>query len=84
VRMVETLEQIQLVVDHTLIATDVLLQDNLDSHAPLGRFRFANDAICTSSKRLAKAVLGPVLGQRGIRSPAYPPHLIRATARSRL
>ncbi len=43
--MFQPLEHVQLVVDHALVALDILLQDDLDSHLARGALGLSDDAI---------------------------------------
>lgn len=55
--MIEGLEHFQLIVDHLLIPTDILLQDNLDGDlAGGGGLSFTDDTICSSTERSSELV----------------------------
>lgn len=58
-RVLETLEHVQLIEDHALIAPDDLLQDDLDGDAAVGPLSLPDNAICAGTQGAPKAVLGP-------------------------
>lgn len=65
-RVLELLQHLQFIVDHTLISTDVLLQDNLDRNLlAIGCFRLPDDTVCACAERATEFVEGP---RRGVRS----------------
>lgn len=59
--VLEALQHLELVVDHLVVAFDVLLQDDLDGAFSLGRVCLSDNAIGTGTERLAEPVLGPVI-----------------------
>lgn len=60
-RVFQSLQHLQLVIDHAFISLDVFLEDDLDSNLlPILRFRLADNAICSSAERASKLVQGPV------------------------
>jgi hypothetical protein len=61
VGVLEALEHLQFVVDHLVVAFDVLLQDDLDGAFSLGWLCFSDDAVGSSSESPAKLVLGSVV-----------------------
>lgn len=50
------LQHFQFVIDHLLIAADILLQDDLDSDLAIRAVGLANDAIGSSTQGLSKLV----------------------------
>jgi hypothetical protein len=62
VRVFHALQHLELVVDHLLISTNVLLQDDLDGDLALRTVSLAHNAICASTERLSEAVSRSVLG----------------------
>lgn len=48
--MSKPLEHLKFVVNHFLIAANILLQDNLDGDLTVGTVGFANDAIGSGAK----------------------------------
>ncbi len=56
VRMLHFLEHLQLVVDHLLIAANVLLQDDLDCYLAVWAFGLSDDAIGSSTQCLSELV----------------------------
>jgi len=55
--MVEGLEHFQLIVDHLLIPTDILLQNNLDGDLSSGGgLGFADDTICSCTEGSSEPV----------------------------
>ena len=55
--MVKGLEHFQLIVDHLLIPTDILLQDNLDGDlSGGGGLGLANDTICSCTEGSSEPV----------------------------
>lgn len=54
--VLEALQHVELVVDHLLVALDVLLQDDLDGHLAGRAVGLADDAIGTGTERLAESV----------------------------
>lgn len=59
VGVLEALQHVQLVVDHALIALDVLLQDDLDGDLASRAVGLADDAIRAGTQGSAESVLGP-------------------------
>jgi hypothetical protein len=62
VRMLHPLQHLELVVDHLLVAANILLQDDLDSDLALGAVRFPDDTICSSAQCLSEAVSRSAIG----------------------
>jgi hypothetical protein len=56
VRVLHALQHLQLVIHHLLVATDVLLQDDLDSDLAFRAVGLADDAIGAGAQRLSEAV----------------------------
>lgn len=59
VRVLQILEEVQLIVDHLLVALDILLQDDLDGDLASRAICFADNAVRACTKRAAETVLGP-------------------------
>ena len=59
VRVLQALEEVQLVVHHALVAPDVLLQDDLDGDLAFRRVGLADDAIGAGAEGTPELVLGP-------------------------
>lgn len=57
VRMLQPLQHGKLVIDHLLIAFDVLFQDDFDGNLASRAIRLANDAISASAKSASELVL---------------------------
>lgn len=57
--MLQILEKIQLVVDHLLVALDILLQNDLDGDLAGRAICFADNAVRACAKCITKAVFGP-------------------------
>lgn len=57
-RVPQALEHLQLIVDHLLIALDILLEDDLHRNLALRAVRLAHNSVCASAERLAETVLG--------------------------
>lgn len=57
--MVELLQHLQFVIDHVLVAADILLEDDFDRNFALGGFRLANNAVCPRTQRSTEFVLCP-------------------------
>lgn len=55
------LQHLELVVDHLLVAADILLQDDLDSDLALGTVGLPDDTICPGTQRLSEAVSRPAI-----------------------
>jgi hypothetical protein len=65
VRVLKLLQHLQLVVDHALIAADILLQDNLDRNLlAITRLCLPDDTVCACTECTAEFIEGP---ERGIR-----------------
>lgn len=62
VRVLQALQEVQLVVHHALVTLDVLLQDDLDGDLALRRVGLADDAIGAGAEGAAELVLGPARG----------------------
>ena len=63
--MLELLQHLQFVVDHALIAADILLQDNLDCNlVAITRLRLPNNTVRACAERTAEFIESP---ERGIR-----------------
>ena len=59
--VVEGLQHLQLVVDHLLIPTDILLQDDFDGDLPSdGGLGLPDNTICSCTKRSAKSIRGSI------------------------
>jgi hypothetical protein len=56
----QALKHVQLVEHHTLVASDNLLQDDLDGDAARGALSLPDDAIGTGAEGAPEAVLGSV------------------------
>lgn len=63
--MVHLLQQEQLVVDHLLVALDILLQDNFDGDLAGRVLGLPDDAVGSRTECSTEAVLGPVLSVLG-------------------
>ena len=55
-----SLQQDHLIVDHPLVAFDILLQYDLDGESLSVTLGFPDDPICTGAKRSSKFVLSSV------------------------
>ena len=77
VRVLQALQEVQLIVHHALVALDVLLQDDLDGDLALRRVGLADDAIGAGAEGAAELVLGSAraldspLGQRALGERIY-------------
>ena len=60
-RVLKPLEHVELIVNHLLIALDVLLQDDLDSHLARGAVCLTNYSIGTSAKGPTESVFRSVV-----------------------
>lgn len=49
VRVMEPLKQLEFVIDHLLIALDILLEDDLHGNLPCGSVRLSNNTIGAST-----------------------------------
>lgn len=58
VRVLQALQEVQLVVHHALVALDVLLQDDLDGDLAARRVGLADDAIGAGAEGAAELVVG--------------------------
>lgn len=58
--VLQGLKHSKLVVDHLLVALDVLLEDDLDSYPPRGALGLSNDAIGAGTECLSEPVFGPI------------------------
>lgn len=59
-RVLELLQHLQFIVDHALIPTDILLQDNLDSDLlAISCFRLPDDTVCACAERATEFIEGP-------------------------
>lgn len=56
--VLQALEHVKLVVHHLLVALDVLLQDNLDSHLALWAVGFSDNAIGACAECTTEPVFG--------------------------
>jgi len=56
--MLQPLKHVKLVVDHALVALDILLQNDLDSHLARGAIGLPHDAVCACTQSPAEPVLG--------------------------
>jgi hypothetical protein len=61
VRVLHALQHLEFVVDHLLVAADILLQDDLDRDLALRTVGLAHDTICAGSQCLSKAVSGSAI-----------------------
>lgn len=57
--MLEPLEHIKFIVNHAFVAFDVFLQNDFDSYLAGRPLCLSDDAICASTERPAKSILGP-------------------------
>lgn len=57
VRVLQALQEVELVVHHALVALDVLLQDNLDGHLAVRGVGLPNDAIGAGTEGATESVL---------------------------
>lgn len=55
-RVLHLLQHLQLVIDHLLIAANILLQDDLDRDLAIRAVGLANDTIGPGAQRLSKFV----------------------------
>lgn len=58
VRMRDTLQHLQLVVNHTLISLDIFLENDLDCDLLTIGFGFAHDTVCSSTESASELVCG--------------------------
>lgn len=58
-RVLQALKHIKLVVNHFLVAFDVLLQNDLDSDLALWAVGFSDDSIGSRTECPSEAILGP-------------------------
>jgi hypothetical protein len=56
VRVLHLLQHFQLVVDHLLVAANILLQDDLDRDLAIRAVGLANDSIGSGAQRLSELV----------------------------
>ncbi len=59
-RMLQTLEHIQLIQHHALVALNVLLEYDLDGNTAHGAICFSHDAIRSCAEGATESILGPV------------------------
>ena len=59
VRVLHALKHLELVIDHLLVPTHVLLQDDLDRNLSLGAVGLPNDTVGAGTQRLSEAIAGP-------------------------
>ena len=57
--VLQALKHVELVVDHFLIAFDILLQDDLDSDLALWTVGFSDDSIGSRTECPSEAIFGP-------------------------
>ena len=81
VRVLQALKHLQLIVDHLLIALDVLLQDNLHRDLALRAIGLADNAVCARTKGPAEAVLGSFI-DRSVRGHSVVGAVARTSYRS--
>ena len=55
--MMHALKHLHFIVDHLLVAPDVLLEDYLYGAFPLGTICFTHNSICAGAECLAEAVV---------------------------
>ena len=58
--VLHSLQHLQLIVHHSLVALDILFEDNLDGILLASGFCLPYDAIRSCTERLSKLVLGPI------------------------
>lgn len=63
-RVLQSLQHGKLVIDHLLVAFDILLQDNLDSNLASRAVRLTNDTIGTSTEGASEPILRSILRVR--------------------
>lgn len=56
--VLQALKHVELVIDHPLVALDVLLQDDLDSDLALWAIGLSDDAIGACAERPTEAIFG--------------------------
>lgn len=56
--MLQALKHVKLVVNHSLVALHILLEDDLHSHLARWAVCLSNDAIGTCAKRSAESIFG--------------------------
>lgn len=61
-RVLQALKHLQLIVDHLLVALDILFEDDLDRNLALRAIRLAHDSVCAGAERFAETVFGSVVG----------------------
>lgn len=60
-RVFQSLQHLQLIVNHFLISLDILFENDLDGDLlSILRFCLADNAICTCAERASKLVQSPV------------------------
>lgn len=57
--VLHALQHLEFVVNHLLIALDILLEDNLDGDLSRRAIGLSDDSICAGSQRSPKSILGP-------------------------
>jgi hypothetical protein len=57
--MLHPLEHLQLIVHHTLVAFDILLEYDLDGYFAVFAICFSNDSVCACPKSPPELVLAP-------------------------
>lgn len=59
-RVLKLLQHLQLIVDHALIATNVLLENDLDRNlGTIMGLSLTDDTVCTRAERTSELVQGP-------------------------
>lgn len=66
VGVLDALQHVQLVPNHLLVALDVLLQDDLNSHLARGAVALSDNAIGAGAEGLAESVLGLLIVTLGL------------------
>lgn len=66
-RVLHALQHLQLVVDHLLVSTNILLQDDLNGDLALGAVGLSDDTICSGAQCLSEAVSRPAIVELSIR-----------------
>lgn len=65
-RVLQSLQHGKLVIDHLLVALDVLLQDDLDGNLASGAVCFTNDSIGSSTEGASELILGSIVRFRSV------------------
>ena len=66
-RVLEPLQHLEFVIDHLLIALDILLQDDLNGELPISAVGFSHDAIRPGTQSFPESIHRPeiVVSTRG-------------------